>query len=108
MTHGRSGDVAVARRPAMRPFPLFLCGAFGATLLFSAITSATPVSPWVSTATKALPPVAAIARSPVAANMPMHVIVSLQLRNKAGLQAFIRNQHTPGSPQYGVMLSNAD
>ena len=61
---------------------------------------------WVSTATKALPPVSSIPRSAVAADMPVHVIVSLQLRDKDGLKTFLHNQHTPGNPQYGIVLSS--
>jgi len=64
-------------------------------------------APWVSTATKALPPVASIARTPVDAAMPVHLIVSLQLRDKAALQTFIHNQHTPGNPQYGTVMTTA-
>lgn len=80
-------------------------GVLGAAVLFSAATSAYALSPWVSTATKALPPVASIARTPLPSDTPLRVIVSLQLRDKNGLKAFIRNQHTPGNPQYGTVMS---
>ena len=82
-------------------------GALGAALLLCAATSAHAFGPWTSTATKALPPIASIARAPLDGDTPLHLIVSLQLRDKAGLQALIRNQHTPGNPQYGVLLSSA-
>src|SRR5262249_3851569 len=76
----------------------------GAALLVATLSSPA-LTPWVATASKALPPVASIARVPVAADMPLHLIVSLKLRDKDALAAFIRSPHTPGSPQYGVVLS---
>ena len=82
--------------------------ASGCAICASALAadSLTP-SLWVSTATKALPPVNSIARSAVPGNMPVHVVVSLKLRDKDGLKTFLHNQHTPGNPQYGITLSTA-
>jgi len=76
-------------------------------LFCAAAAAISPPPLWVSTSTKALPPGASIARTPANANMPLHVIVSLQLRNKDELKSYIHNQHTPGSPQYGTVLSGA-
>jgi subtilase family serine protease len=81
-------------------------------LLFGAIAGALAVSSasagsigWIDTATKAMAPIDSIARSPAAANMPLHLIVSLQLRSKDALATYLHNQHTPGNPQFGTVLS---
>ncbi|MEO5624157.1 MAG: protease pro-enzyme activation domain-containing protein [Dokdonella sp.] len=89
----------------MRRLPLYVGGVLS-TLVVSATAFAAGglVMPWVSTATKALAPVSSIIRNPVDANMPLHVIVSLQMRNKESLETFLHNQHTPGNPQYGTVL----
>lgn len=90
----------------MRRLPFCVFGVLSSTLSFSAAALAANslVTPWVSTATKALPPVNSIARSPVDVDMPVHVIVSLQLRDTDALKTFIHNQHTPGNPQFGTVL----
>ena len=79
--------------------------AFSAALLASGAARSSVITPWVGTATKALPPVQSITRTPVAVGMPLHLIVSLRLRNADALKTYIHNQHTPGNPQYGSVLS---
>ena len=74
----------------MRQFAMFV-GAFGAGLAVCA-TSAAADTVWVSTATKALPPVTSIARAPLAADTPLHLIVSLKLRDKDGLARYQSGQ----------------
>lgn len=44
---------------------------------------------------------------PAAANAPVSFEVYLPLRNRAGLEALIQAQHTPGSPQYHKWLTPA-
>lgn len=62
---------------------------------------------WDKTQSRVLVPISSIAQTPVADALPMHVMVSLKLRNKDELQTFLKNQHTPGNPQYGIRLSSA-
>ncbi|HWY24990.1 MAG TPA: protease pro-enzyme activation domain-containing protein, partial [Nevskia sp.] len=45
--------------------------------------------------------------SAVPADQPINVHVTLNLKNKPALDALVRNQYTPGSPQYGRYLSPA-
>lgn len=80
---------------------VFFAAALAAPSLAAALTT------WVSTATKALPPAATIARSAAPAGMPVHVIVSLRLHGVDALKTYLHNQHTPGNPQYGTVLTPA-
>ncbi len=80
--------------------PLYAMPVAACAALFAPLAQA-----WVDTATKALPPASSITHSAVAGSTPLHLIVSLQLRNQSSLDAFLKNQHTAGSPQYGVTLT---
>lgn len=99
------------RRPARGPFwrPLVValgCRRYSVVILL--LTLAAPVAAqagWVATATHGLTLNDTVATSPVAADKPVHIVVSLKLRNADGLKTFLKNQQAPGSAQYGVTLT---
>lgn len=91
----------------IRPRRMVQAGFFlGLTALLSTVHAD---SPWVTTATKALGPklVSAVPQGPANAATPLHVVVGLNLRNKAQLSNYIQHITTPGDPLFGTYLTSA-
>src|SRR5581483_5218533 len=60
---------------------------------------------WAPTATKAIVPLNLTSLGPVAASTPVHVTVSLSLRNRDQLLGYIDAISTPGSPLFNTRLT---
>jgi subtilase family serine protease len=60
---------------------------------------------WAATATHALSLVGAALGTPAPAGTPLRLTVGLAPRDRAGLDALIRAQATPGDPRYGQHLT---
>lgn len=73
--------------------------------LAASTTVQTPVSSGYRINMTGQPVVASGLVTAMAAEHPLHVVVSLKLRHPDQLQAFIRNVTTPGTPQYGQFLT---
>ena len=62
---------------------------------------------WVNTATQAIPLIQAAKIGPVAGNTPMRISVALAMQNAAALKSLVQAQNTPGSAQYGTVITPA-
>jgi pseudomonalisin/xanthomonalisin len=88
-----------------------LCLAMGAIwALASTVAAAAGVdSTWKTTATHAHVPAASVNMSSlVASSMPLHVQVTLKIRNKGALDDFIAAAHNPASPLFRARLQSSD
>jgi len=96
-----------ARRPARLRLPLFLSSLVGAASLIGP-GIATAATSWAATATRVttLPAGAALV-SPLDATTPLHVVVGLAPRDRAGIASVIEAQATPGNPAYHQYLTPA-
>lgn len=107
-------------------FPQASALSIALSLAFASLTVHAAVadnSTWVATKTKAFLPKVQAAQKSVAADArvvtpaesavqlvqgePVHVTLSLNLRNEAKLDRFLRDLYTPGSPSYGKFLTPA-
>ena len=79
--------------------------ATAATLVRSALPAAGVPAGWSATATRQIVPLRASDLGPVPANMPMRVVVGLQMRDPAGARDIVRRQHTHGDPMFGSYLT---
>jgi subtilase family serine protease len=83
----------------------------GATALATAVLGVVAAGPaaaatgWSPTGTHALTLVHALAQGAPAPSTPLRLTVGLTPRNRAGLDALIRSQATPGSADYGRYLT---
>jgi subtilase family serine protease len=91
------------RRTAMSAV---LAAAFcaGSTLLPSTAAAA---GSWVGTATQAMP-LKNFTVAPMVAQQQLHVVVGLNARNKAQLDALVAQLGKPGSPQFGQAITPAE
>jgi pseudomonalisin len=71
------------------------------------LLASAPAGAWVETATKATAPAGASLLGAAAADQDLFVALSLKLQNSDALAQFLKDQHTPGSPSYGVLLTPA-
>jgi len=62
---------------------------------------------WTSTATAAIPLVKAVDLGPLATNAPLRIAVALKLPDASALRRLVEEQNTPGSAQYGKLLTPA-
>ncbi|HZR35535.1 MAG TPA: protease pro-enzyme activation domain-containing protein [Nevskia sp.] len=76
----------------------------GASLLPSTADAA---GSWVGTATQAMP-LKNFAVAPMAPQQQLHIVVGLNARNKAQLDALVAQIGKPGSPQFGHNLTSAE
>jgi len=76
----------------------------GASLLPSTAAAA---GSWVGTATQAMP-LKNVAAAPMAPQQELHVVVGLNARNKAQLDALVAQTGKPGSPQFGQTITPAE
>jgi pseudomonalisin len=99
---------------------LSLIGLSSGGLLVSAAHAQVNSQDWVSTKTRAFiapqkntlasgvlvaPQAASNATAAVAANKPLHVVVTLKLRNQQALEKFIHEVNQPGSPNFRQYLT---
>lgn len=97
-------SVALRRR---RPAAAALIAA-ALTAAFAGPMPAQAATTWAATATKAtLLPAGASLIAPVDATTPLHVVIGLVPRDRAGLDALITAQATPGNPAYHQYLTPA-
>ena len=68
---------------------------------------AAPASGWAATATHALQPTSATRVGAAPASTPLRLTVGLAPRDRAGLDALIQRQATPGTADYGQYLTPA-
>src|SRR5690242_5626140 len=74
-------------------------------LLPSLASAALTSGAWAPTKTQAMPaPKGAVQVGPLADATPMHLLVSLQINNRAQLEALARSVNTPGNPAFGNYL----
>lgn len=76
-----------------------------AALLIAALPF--PAHAWAPTATKAIAPLNLTSLGPVTPSTPIHITVSLNLRNRDGLLAYIDAISTRGNPLYNTRLTGA-
>jgi len=74
-------------------------------LIFVATASAQTL--WSPTATQGITLANATPLGALAASTPLHIGVSLQLRNRSALVALVKSMNDPTSPYYGTELSEA-
>jgi pseudomonalisin len=102
--------VVLVLRRARQQTPGFAAGTIALTLL-AAMTRSQPVmaaGDWVSTRSVALVDSTVLPQTtPVPAEMPMRITVSLNVQGKAGLDALVKSQNTPGNPAYHQFLTPA-
>lgn len=78
-----------------------------ALAMLAAVGVAAPAHAWVSTPAGSLPIKTSVASQQVAGDMPVHLIVSLNLQHQDQLKAFLKNVRTPGNPAYGQFMTPA-
>ncbi|HET9127744.1 MAG TPA: S53 family peptidase [Propionibacteriaceae bacterium] len=78
----------------------------GSTVLVG-LTSAANAATWAPTATQPLALANATALGAAAPNTPLRLTIGLSPHNRAGLDALIRAQSTPGAPQFEQFLTPA-
>src|SRR4051794_32189929 len=91
------------------------CGAVAATVAATGLlgiaaagsAQAAPAAGWAATATHALQPTSAVRLGAAPASTPLRLTVGLAPRDRAGLDALIRRQATPGAADYGRYLTPA-
>jgi xanthomonalisin len=86
--------------------PLALASVLAATAAITVGGQAVAAG-WTNTATAAISPVQATDLGALATNTPMRISVALKLPNTAAVQALLKAQNTPGSPQYRTVLTPA-
>jgi subtilase family serine protease len=64
-----------------------------------------PAHAWAPTATRAIVPLNLAPLGPVPATTPIHITVSLNLRNREQLDAYLAAIGTPGNPLYNTRLT---
>ena len=64
-----------------------------------------PLGAWVPTATGVLPVRNARAMGLAPASLPMHLVIGLQMRDRAGAQALLRRENTRGDALYRTAIS---
>lgn len=98
--HAEDAWVSTHTRAAMLPVA-------ATQTLAASSTAATPVASGYALNMTGSPHIDGAAVTAVAADHPLHVVVSLKLRNPDQLQTFLAGVTTPGSAQYGKFLSPA-
>jgi PKD repeat protein len=72
------------------------------------LASSPLASAWVDTASKGFPFKPGIALGDVTATQPLNIVVTLKLRDEAGLKQYLADQHHAGHPSYGTTLTPAE
>src|SRR6201991_1490401 len=99
-THAEDAWVSTHTKAAMLPVAAPQALAAGST-------AATPVASGYALNMTGSPHIDGAAVTALEADHPLHVVVSLKLRNPDQLQTFLAGVTTPGSAQYGKFLSPA-
>jgi xanthomonalisin len=97
--HAEDAWVSTNTKAALLP------AASAQTLAANSTTGTTAVSAGYTINMTGQPAIQGTAVTAMAADHPLHVVISMKLRNADQLQAFLHNVTTPGNPAYGQFLS---
>ncbi len=89
------------------PAPRLLLGVVSTLAFLISSNHANATTTWVNTRTQAIPLVKAKALGPVSSTQQMTITVALKMRGAKALRQLVKQQATPGSPNYRVFLTPA-
>ncbi|MBV9648205.1 MAG: hypothetical protein JO043_12120, partial [Candidatus Eremiobacteraeota bacterium] len=96
--------------PSLGITALFVVGPLAAQAAIvprTATPSAVPAG-WAATSTRAIVPLHAVDLGRIPGGTPLHIVVGLRMRDRAGADALLRRQHMRGDVLYHHILTPAE